>query len=57
MHPPEAVKNMFLNQSASHWELNAEHSGKADNWTYKQNACQVVSKEVQSHFPWIIPSK
>lgn len=38
-------------------QSNAEHTGKADNQTYKQSACQAVAKEVKSHFPWIPPSE
>lgn len=52
-----ALKNMLLNSITGHWESNAEHTGKADNQTYKQSACQVVAKEVKSHFPWKPPSE
>lgn len=41
------------------WALRVKrrtHTGKADNQTHKQSACQAVAKEVKSHFPWIPPS-
>lgn len=56
-HREVAVKNMLVSSAAGHRESNAEHTGKADNRTYKQSACQAVAKEVKSHFPWIPPNE
>lgn len=51
------LKNMLLNSITGQCKSNVEHTGKADNQTYKQTACQAVAKEVKSHFPWKPPSE